>query len=47
MHPPAQSAVGSGNDVLGAYRVGVSEEAIGHELRMLDNICGVTDDARN
>ena len=44
-HP--HPAVGTCYDVLAADETRIEKDPIGHELRMLDDVAGVTDDARN
>src|SRR3984893_4469175 len=47
MDAAAEAAIGAGNDVLAPDHVAVTHDAVGHHLRMLDNIGGVTHDAGN
>ena len=42
-----KTAVGTGHDVLPSHQVGKADDALGHELGMLDDIAGVTDDPRH
>jgi len=47
MHAAAETAVGAGDHALAPHQTRVTKNAIGDELRMLDHVAGVTDDARN
>src|ERR1700678_388616 len=47
MHPAAETAIGARDYILAADGVRVSEDAIGHESRMLDDVGGMADDAGN
>ncbi len=41
----AEPAVGARDDVLGAEPIGVAGDALGDQFRVLDEVCGVRDDA--
>jgi hypothetical protein len=45
MDPAAEAAIRAGNDVLAADDRGVPQDAVSNELRVLDKICGMADDA--
>src|SRR5262249_13756825 len=45
MDAAAEAAVRAGDDVLAADNLGVAHDAVGHHLRMFDDIGGVADDA--
>ena len=46
MNAPAEPAVGRSDDPLPADEVGEAQDALGDQLRMLDHVGGVADDAR-
>jgi hypothetical protein len=43
----AETAIGAGNHVLPPHDFGEVEDAVGDDLRVLDDISGVTDDPGN
>ena len=47
MDPAAEAAIGAGNDVLTADDCGIPQNAVGNELRVLDKVGGMADDARH
>ena len=47
MNPAAEAAIGAGDDVLAPYHPGEVEDAVGDDLRVLDDVGGVADDARD
>ena len=47
MDPAAEAAIGAGNDVLTADDCGIPQNAVGNELRVLDKVGSVADDARH
>ena len=47
MNPAAEAAIGAGDDVLATYHPGEVEDAVGDDLRVLDDVSGVADDARD
>ena len=47
MHPPTQAAVGARDDVVAADEFGERDDTIGNQLRVLDEVGGVADNARN
>src|SRR6516165_8447374 len=47
MDAPAEAAIGAGNDVLAPHDAGKSQDAVGDELGMLDDVGGVADDPRD
>ena len=42
-----ESAIGSSDDILPPNDARIAKQAIGHKLRMFDNVRGMTDDARH
>jgi hypothetical protein len=47
MHSPAETAVGAGDDVFSAYEFSELDDAISYQCRVLDQVGGVADDARD
>ena len=46
MNPAAEAAIGAGDDVLAADDLGIAQDAVGDELRVLDEVGGVADHTR-
>ena len=46
MDAAAEPAIGRGDDALAADEFGEADDALGDQLRMLDHVGGVADDAR-
>src|SRR5215470_15003716 len=46
MHAPSKTAVGGSDHPLTPHQAGKAQDAIGHQLGMLDHVGGVADDAR-
>ena len=44
MDAPAEAAIGAGNDVLAPHDLGESQDAVGDELGVLDDVGGMADD---
>jgi len=47
VNPAAEAAIGAGDGVLAPYHPGEVEDAVGDDLRVLYDVGGVTDDARD
>src|ERR1700724_2806120 len=47
MDPAAEAAIGAGDDVLAADDLGIAQDAVGDELRVLDQVGGVADHTRH
>src|ERR1700751_4512680 len=47
MDPAAEAAIGAGDDVLAADDLGVAQDAVGDQLRVLDEVRGMADDTRH
>src|SRR5215471_17035580 len=47
MNTAAKAAIRAGDDVFAADDLGVAHDAIGDDLRMLDDVGGMADHARN
>ena len=47
MDPAAEAAIGAGDDVLAADDLGIAQDAVGDELRVLDEVGGVADHTRH
>ena len=47
MDAPAETAIGAGDDILAAHHPGESQDAVGDELGVLDDVGGVADDPRD
>src|SRR5580692_12421701 len=47
MDPAAEAAIGDGDDVLAAADLGIAQDAVGDELRVLDEVGGVADHTRH
>ena len=41
------AAIGAGDDALAANHVRKTHQALRHEFRMLNDVCGMTDDTRH
>ena len=47
MNPAAKATIGAGDDVLAPDHPGEVEDAVGDDLRVLDDVGGVADDPRD
>src|SRR5712672_2879333 len=47
MDPAAEAAIGAGDDVLAADDLGIAQDAVGDELRVLDEVGSVADHTRH
>jgi hypothetical protein len=47
VNPAAEATIGAGDDVLAPDHPGEVEDAVGDDLRVLDDVGGVADDARD
>ena len=47
MQPAAKAAVGASDDILAADQVGKTHNALRYQLRMFNNVGGMTDNARD
>src|ERR1700719_3835674 len=47
MDPAAEAAIGAGDDILAADHLGIAQDAIGDEVRVVDEVGGVADHTRH
>ena len=47
MQPAAEAAVGAGDDIVAADQVGKTHYSFRHQLRMFDDVGGMTDNPRD
>jgi len=47
VQPAAEAAVGAGDDILATDQVGKAHNALRYQLRMFDDVGGMTDNARD